>query len=122
MALEVKINGVTYSNVGTLEPFVEIDYNYSVKTLDGQLHQSVKGKKTHYNIVFYNAVDGVFYDLMNLFSSGEKVMLTTPKNATEEYTAEYFPEIKGYNIKGRLSNGQIYHNGLNVEFQKVAYD
>lgn len=122
MNVKIKINGVTYSNVGTLTPSVSIEYAYSVQTMDGKLHQSVKGKKTNYTIIFYNSLDGVFYELKNLLAKGEKVLLTVPKNATEEYTSEYYPEIKSYSAKGRLNNGEFFYNALKVVFDKVDYD
>ena len=122
MSITIKVNDLEVTSVASLSPNFSIDYLYDVQTLNGRVHRKTKGKKTNYSIVFYNKLGNVFYDLLELFSSGESVMLTVPKNRHETETAEFLPEITSYNANGQLNDGTFYHNGLAVYFERVDYD
>lgn len=120
--MEIKINEMVVDCVGNIEPDFVVDYDYDVQTLNGVIHRKTKGVKTNYDIVFFNRTDGVFYQLIKLFAKGEKVSLTLPVDGVNTITADFYPEIQGYDAKGRLSDGTFYHNGLEVSFERVAYD
>lgn len=119
--ISVKINGELYKCVSTLTPVIEAEYEYDVVTRDGKRHRKLMGIKTNYTIVFYNDLSGSFYDLKKALSGNNVVELTVPVGDDEE-TSTYYPEVKSYTAKGFLNNGTFFNNGLNVSFDKVAYD
>lgn len=119
---KVKINDLEVTSVASLSPDVETDYLYDVQTMDGVIHRKTKGVKTHYDLVFFNNLDGTFYDILKLCKKGEKVTLSVPIDRYNTETAEFLPEITNYNARGVLNDGTFYHNGLAVSFERVAYD
>lgn len=119
---KVKINGLEVTCVTSLKPETVTDYDYDVQTMDGVIHRKVKGVKTHYDLVFFNRLDGAFYDILKLCKKGEKVTLTIPIDRYNTETAEFLPEITNYNAQGQLNDGTFYHNGLAVSFERVAYE
>lgn len=128
--IAVEINGVVYTNIASCSPSVVYDYYYDVQTMDGKRHRDIKGKRTNYDIVFYNK-NYVEYDLLkSLLLDAEDgiVKLKVPNGANgandeENYIeGEYLCVVKGDDLKGKLSSGEYYHTGLSVEFEKVGYD
>lgn len=119
---KVFINGVEYRNVANLTPEVITDYYYDVITLDGNLHTKKKGKRTNYNVVFYNDLSGSFYNLMQILSGDTQVSLSVPINDTDFEESLYAPQIISFVPGGYLGNGKFYHNGLEVSFKKVNYE
>lgn len=119
---KVFINGVEYRNVANLTPEVITDYYYDVITLDGKLHAKKKGKRTNYNVIFYNDLSGSFYDLMDMLSGDAQVLLSVPINETDFEESLYVPKIIDFIPGGYLGNGKFYHNGLEVLFKKVDYE
>jgi hypothetical protein len=119
---KVFINGVEYRNVANITPEVVTDYYYDVITLDGKLHVKKKGKRTNYNVVFYNDLSGNFYKLMQTLSGDTQVLLSVPINDTDFEESLYAPQIIDFALGGYLGNGKFYHNGLEVSFKKVDYD
>lgn len=109
-------------SVADLMPEIEKDTEYSVITMDGKLHEKLKGVRTNYNVVFYNALDGLFYQIKTLCTKGEAVSLTVPYDDETEETADYIPSVLNFNARGYLNNGKFYHNGLEVLFERVDYD
>lgn len=122
MLMTVRINDLEVTSVASLSPNVETDYLYDVQTMNGVIHRKTKGTKTHYNLVFFNNLDGTFYDILRLCKNGEAVTLTIPIDRYNTETADFLPEITNYNARGVLSDGTFYHNGLAVSFERVAYD
>lgn len=119
---KVKINGLEVTCVASFKPDTVTDYKYDVQTMDGVIHRKVKGVKTHYDLVFFNRLDGAFYDILKLCKKGEKVTLTMPIDGQNTETAEFLPEITNNNAKGQLNDGTFYYNGLAVSFERVAYE
>lgn len=124
MLMTIKVNDIEVKSVASISPDLVVDDLYNVQTLDGKIHRKIKGKRTNYDLVFFNNLssDNLFYTLIDLFSSGEIVTLTVPKNRYETETADFHPDITSYNAKGYLNDGTFYHNGLAVSFERVGYD
>jgi hypothetical protein len=118
----VKIDGVQFNNVGSLTPSVEYDYYYQVKTMDGKIHQKLKGKRTNYSATFYNNNFEKYDLLKKLLFSKQNVILEVPIGSNEWKSAEYLAEIDGDNLKGKLWDENYYFSGLSVKFSKVGYD
>lgn len=120
--IAVKINGVEYTNIASCSPSVVYDYYYDVQTMDGKRHRDIKGKRTNYDIVFYNK-NYVEYDaLKRLLMTSNSVTLEVPNGAESNISGEYLCVVKGDDLKGKLWSGEYYNTGLSVEFEKVGYD
>ena len=122
MITGVKLNGKEVTCVASLKPETVTDYDYDVQTMDGTIHKKVKGVKTHFNLVFFNNLDGSFYEILKLCKKGKSIELEIPIDRYNTEIADFFPEITDYNAKGRLSDGTFYHNGLAVNFERVNYE
>ena len=120
--IAIKINGVEYTNIASCEPDVQYDFHYDVQTMDGKKHRSIKGKRTDYNIVFYNK-DSTEYDMLKtLLFTSKSIILEVPNGAESTISGEYLVIVNGDNLKGKLWNGEYYNTGLSVTFEKVLYD
>ena len=119
--ISIKINGTQFNNVSKITPKLQTEYEYDVITLDGKRHKKFKGKKTNYQIVFFNNLSGEFLRLQEVLSSSDVVSLTIPTSKGLS-TSEYYPEITSYQAKGVLSDGTFFFDGLNVTFDKVEFD
>ena len=118
----IKINGIEYDNVSSVTPSPVYDFYYDVKTMDGKRHRDIKGKRTNYDVVFFNK-DCIEYDsLKKLLFSSKSVTLEIPNGAESTIIGEYLVYVNGDNLKGRLWNGEYYNTGLSVTFEKVGYD
>lgn len=118
----IKINGIEYDNVSSVTPSPVYDFYYDVKTMDGKRHRDIKGKRTNYDVVFFNK-DCIEYDsLKKLLFSSKSVTLEIPNGAESTIIGEYLVYVDGDNLKGRLWNGEYYNTGLSVKFEKVGYD
>lgn len=119
--ISVKINGVLYRCVSTLTPKIEAEYYYDETTLDGKRHRKIKGKKTNYEIVFFNDLSDSYEELLEVLNGENIVTLAVPRTNGED-VAEFYPDIESYKAKGFLNNGKFFENGLKVSFNKVDYD
>lgn len=117
----VKINGVTYTCVSTLTPKIEAEYYYDETTLDGKRHRKLKGKKTNYEIVFFNDLSGSYEKLLEFLNGENVVTLSVPRTNGED-VAEFYPDIVNYKVKGFLNNGKFFENGLKVSFDRVDFN
>lgn len=118
----IKINGIEYDNVSSVTPSPIYDFYYDVKTMDGKRHRDIKGKRTNYDVVFFNK-DCIEYDsLKKLLFSSKSVTLEIPNGAESTIIGEYLVYVDGDNLKGKLWNGEYYNTGLSVKFEKVGYD
>ena len=120
--IAIKINGVEYTNIASCTPVPIYDFYYDVQTMDGKRHRDIKGKRTNFEVEFYN-LNSVQYDtLKQLLFSSQSVMLEVPNGAESTISGEYLVVVNGDNLKGRLWNGEYYNTGLSVTFEKVGYD
>ena len=118
----IKINGIEYDNVSSVTPSPVYDFYYDVKTMDGKRHRDIKGKRTNYDVVFFNK-DCIEYDsLKKLLFSSKSVTLEIPNGATSKITGEYLVIVSGDDLKGKLWSGDYYNTALSVKFEKVGYD
>lgn len=119
----VIINGETFDCVSHITPSIIYDYNHDVTTMDGVIHRSLRGKRTNYEILFYNKNHTEYEKLKNnIVNWVGAVDLTVPTGAETTETAQYLVETNGDELKGRLWDGKNYFNGLSLTFTKVAYD
>lgn len=121
MLYSVKINGVLYECVSTPTPKIETEYYYDETTLDGKRHRKIKGKKTNYEIVFYNDLSGSYEELLEVLNGENIVTLAVPRTNGED-VADFHPDITSYKPKGFLNNGQFFESGLKVSFDRVDYN
>ena len=120
--IAIKINGVEYTNISSCEPSPIYDYYYNIQTMDGKRHREIKGKRTNYNIVFYNK-NNIEYDILKqLLFDSKSVILEVPNSAEGTTIGEYLVTVDGDTLKGQLWSGQYYNTGLSVTFEKVGYD
>ena len=120
--IAIKINGVEYTNIASCTPAPIYDFYYDVQTMDGKRHRDIKGKRTNFEVEFYN-LNSIQYDtLKQLLFSSQSVMLEVPNGAESTISGEYLVVVNGDNLKGRLWNGEYYNTGLSVTFEKVGYD
>lgn len=120
--ITIKINGVEYSNVSSVEPEVEYDFYHDVKTRDGKIHRSVKGKRTNYDVLFFN-IDFEEYDnLKKMLLEADTVELSVPDGAETQKTGVYFVTVSNDELKGKLWGGQYYNTALSAFFERVDYD
>lgn len=120
--IAIKINGVEYTNIASVSPSPVYDFYYDVQTMDGKRHRYIKGKRTNYDVVFYNK-DSVEYDgLKRLLLSYPSVSLEIPNGADTTVFGTYLVTVKGDNLKGKLWSGEYYNTGLSVTFEREDYD
>ena len=120
--IAIKINGVEYTNIASCEPDVEYDFYYDVQTMDGKRHRDIKGKRTNYDVVFYNKGSAEYDGLKQLLFTSKSVILEVPNGAESTISGEYLVIVNGDNLKGKLWSGEYYNTGLSVTFEKVGYD
>lgn len=120
--IAIKINDVEYTNIASCEPNVEYDFYYDVQTMDGKRHRNIKGKRTNYEVVFYNKGSAEYDTLKQLLFSSQSVILEVPNGAESMINGEYLVIVNGDNLKGKLWSGEYYNTGLSVTFEKVEYD
>jgi hypothetical protein len=90
--------------------------------MDGKRHRDIKGKRTNYNVVFYNKDCNEYDTLKGLLFSSPSVILEIPNAAHTSAFGEYLVTVNGDNLKGKLWSGEYYNTGLSVTFEKVGYD
>lgn len=120
--ITIKINGVEYSNVASVEPEVEYDFYHDVKTLDGKLHREIKGKRTNYDIVFFNGNFEEYDNLKTFLLSQNEVQLEVPNSYNGFNSGIFFVNVSNDELKGKLMTGGYYNTALSVFFEKVGYD
>lgn len=120
--IAIKINGIEYDNISSCAPSPVYDYYYDVKTMDGKRHRNIKGKRTNYNVVFFNKNYEQYDNLKTLLLSSKSVILEIPNGATSKITGEYLVIVSGDDLKGKLWSGDYYNTALSVKFEKVGYD
>lgn len=120
--IAIKINGVTYENVGTIKPSVVYEYYYDVVTMDGRRHRDIKGKRTNYEVTFFNNDFAAYDALKTLLMTADTVLLEVPDSNTGTNTGEYAVTVTGDNIKGVLYDGSYYSTALFVTFERVTCD
>ena len=120
--IAIKINDIEYTNIASCTPAPIYDFYYDVQTMDGKRHRDIKGKRTNYDVVFYN-INYAEYDMLKrLLFSSKSVMLEIPNGAESVISGEYLVIVNGDNLKGKLWSGEYYNTGLSVTFEKVGYD
>lgn len=120
--IAIKINGVEYTNIASVSPSPAYDFYYDVQTMDGKRHRDIKGKRTNYDIVFYNKGSAEYDELKQLLFNARSVILEVPNGAESTISGEFLVIVNGDNLKGKLWNGEYYNTGLSVSFEKVGYD
>ena len=120
--IAIKINGVEYTNVASDSPSPVYDFYYDVQTMDGKRHRDIKGKRTNYEVVFYNKGSAEYDGLKQLLFNAQSVILEVPNGAESIINGEYLVIVNGDNLKGKLWSGEYYNTGLSVTFEKVGYD
>lgn len=120
--IEIKINGLKYTNIASITPACIYDYYYSVKTMDGKMHRETKGKRTNYNILFYNADFKQYDELKAMLLSTENVVLEVPNGERSTTIGEYLVTVNGDELKGLLWGGEYYNTALSVSFERIGYD
>ena len=120
--IAIKINGVEYTNIASCTPAPIYDFYYDVQTMDGKRHRDIKGKRTNYEVVFYNKGSAEYDGLKQLLFNAQSVILEVPNGAESIINGEYLVIVNGDNLKGKLWNGEYYNTGLSVTFEKVGYD
>ena len=120
--LWIEIDNTRYENVSKITPSVVYDYYYNVQTMDGKKHRDVKGKRTNYDVVFFNNNLTEYEDIRRYLRSKETVMLKIPYGATTYVEGEFYITILGDTPKGKMITGSMYHTGLEVTFERVDYD
>lgn len=120
--ITIRINGVEYSNVSSVDPEIEYDFYHDVKTMDGRIHRSLKGKRTNFAIVFFNGNFQEYDDLKSFLLSQDQVNLDVPDSYGGYKSGLYFVTVENDELKGRLMTGGYYNTALSVFFEKVGYD
>lgn len=120
--IAIKINGIEYTNIASCEPSPVYDFYYDVQTMDGKRHRDIKGKRTNYDVTFYNKDYAEYDNLKKLLFGSKVVTLEVPNGAESTITGEYLVIVNGDNLKGKLWSGEYYNTGLSVTFEKVGYD
>jgi len=120
--IAIKINDIEYTNIASVSPSPVYDFYYDVQTMDGKRHRDIKGKRTNYDVVFYNANYAEYDRLKQLLFSSQSVILEVPNGAESTINGEYLVIVNGDNLKGKLWSGEYYNTGLSVTFEKVGYD
>ena len=120
--IAIKINGVEYTNIASCTPEPIYDFYYDVQTMDGKRHRDIKGKRTNYDVVFYNKGSAEYDGLKQLLFSSQSVILEVPNGAESTISGEFLVFVNGDNLKGKLWSGEYYNTSLSVTFEKVGYD
>lgn len=120
--IAIKINGVEYQNVSTVTPTVEYDFYYDVRTMDGKIHRAIKGKRTNYDILFFNVNFEEYDKLKSFLLSQGSVMLEVPDSFNGYKSGEYLVTVTSDELKGKLYSGGYYNTALSVFFERVGYD
>jgi hypothetical protein len=95
--------------------------------MDGKKHRDVKGKRTNYDVVFFNSNMSEYYSLKRYLRQNKTVNLKVPygysdSGNTTYIEGEFFVTVHGDIPKGQMINGNTYHTGLEVTFERVDYD
>lgn len=120
--ITIRINGDEFSNVSSVKPKVQYDFYHNVATMDGKIHRSVKGKRTNYDIVFFNNNFEKYDQLKSFLLSQDMVNLDVPDSYNGYKSGLYFVSVKDDRLKGELMTGGYYNTALSVSFEKVGYD
>lgn len=120
--LWITIDDTKYENVSKITPSVVYDYYYDVQTMDGKKHRDVKGKRTNFDVVFFNGGLTEYEDLRRYLRSNTTVTLKVPYGASTFITGEFYVTVLGDTPKGKMITGSMYHTGLEVTFERVDYD
>lgn len=120
--IKIKINGVEYANVSSVAPSVEYDFYHDVKTMDGKIHRKIKGKRTNYDIVFFNSNFEQYDQLKSFLLAADQVFLEIPDSSYGFKSGEYLVTVDGDEPRGILMNDVFYNTALSAFFEKVGYD
>ena len=120
--IAIKINGVEFTNIASCTPEPIYDFYYDVQTMDGKRHRDIKGKRTNYDVVFYNKGSAEYDGLKQVLFTSQCVILDVPNGAESTISGEYLVIVNGDNLKGKLWSGEYNNTGLSVTFEKVGYD
>lgn len=120
--ISIKINGIEYSNVASVDNSVVYDFHHSVTTMDGKRHRLTKGKRTNFDVTFYNRDYEEYSQLKKFLSATESVDLEVPDGYNSYKKGEYLVTVGNDMLKGKLIDGVYYSTGLSVSFEKVGYD
>lgn len=120
--ITIKIDGVEYSNVSSVSPSVEYDFYYDVKTMDGKIHRSIKGKRTNFDVLFFNNNFAQYDSLKKMILSKDTVRLEVPDSHNGTIVGDYLVTVTNDELKGKLWGGGYYNTALSVFFERVGYD
>lgn len=120
--ISIKIDGVEYPNVSTVTPEIEYDFYYDVKTMDGKIHRSIKGKRTNFDVLFFNNNFSQYDSLKKMLLSKDSVRLEVPDSHNGTIIGDYFVTVSNDELKGKLWAGGYYNTALSVFFERVDYD
>lgn len=120
--ITIKINGVPFSNVSTVDKSVEYDFHYDVKTMDGKIHRAIKGKRTNFDVVFFNNNFSEYDALKKMLLGMGEVELEVPDGYDSVLSGTYLVTVDKDELKGKLWSGGYYNTALSVFFEKVGYD
>lgn len=111
-----------YENVSSITPKVVYDYYYDVQTMDGKRHRKVKGKRTNYDVVFFNKGHEEYIQLKKYLRSKEVVKLNLPYGEYSYIQGDFLCTVSGDIISGKTVDGKMYSTGLSVSFERIDYD
>lgn len=111
-----------YENVSSITPNVVYDYYYDVQTMDGKKHRKVKGKRTNYDVVFFNNDYEKYDELKSILRSKEVITLNFPYGTFSYVQGEFLCTVLGDNIIGKTVDNKMYVTGLSVTFERIGYD
>lgn len=120
--ITIKIDGVEYSNVSSVEPSVEYDFYCDVKTMDGKIHRSIKGKRTNFDVLFFNNNFAQYDSLKKMLLAKDTVRLEVPDSHNGAIIGDYLVTVSNDELKGKLWAGGYYNTALSVFFERVGYD
>ena len=120
--ITIKIDGVEYSNVSSVSPSVEYDFYYDVKTMDGKIHRSIKGKRTNFDVLFFNSNFEQYDQLKKMLLAKGVVRLEVPDSYSGTISGDYLVTVSNDELRGKLWVGGYYNTALSVFFERVGYD
>jgi hypothetical protein len=120
--ITIKIDGVEYSNVSSVSPSVEYDFYYDVKTMDGKIHRDIKGKRTNFDVLFFNGNFEQYDQLKKMLLAKGTVWLEVPDSYSGTISGDYIVTVSNDELKGKLWVGGYYNTALSVFFERVGYD
>lgn len=120
--ITIKIDGVEYSNVSSVSPSVEYDFYYDVKTMDGKIHRAIKGKRTNFDVLFFNGNFEQYDQLKKMLLAKGTVRLEAPDSYSGTISGDYLVTVSKDELKGKLWVGGYYNTALSVFFERVGYD